>query len=367
MSDERRSTGDVLREYLAERGWTQADLAYAIGKTNAAVNDVIQGKRSVSPEMATLFGAAFGTDASFWLELEAGKHSEDHNVSDTRKRSHFLSLAPIREMARRGWIKDTTSTSDLEAELKTFFRIESLEQSPELSAATRKTDGAEPLSPAQRAWCFRARNLASDLLTVPFDLKRLDECLNQLRPLMAYAPEARKVAEVLGGYGIRLVIVEPLSGSRIDGAAMWIDPEKPMIALSLRMDRIDSFWFTLMHEFSHVCHRDSISVDSDLAEKGGAALTAMKSPTERRADNEAATMLVSEDRITSFIHRVGPLYSKKRIIQFAHRAKVHPGIIVGQLQHRGEIPYSANRELLVKIRDRVVPYSVTDGWGNTVN
>jgi HTH-type transcriptional regulator/antitoxin HigA len=64
--------------------------------------------------------------------------------------------------------------------------------------------------------------------------------------------------------------------------------------------------------------------------------------------------------------RVSPLYSKTRIIQFAHTIQIHPGIIVGQLQYRGEIGYSANREMLVKIRDIVIDSALTDGWGRSV-
>jgi HTH-type transcriptional regulator/antitoxin HigA len=50
---------------------------------------------------------------------------------------------------------------------------------------------------------------------------------------------------------------------------------------------------------------------------------------------------------------------------FAAQIGVHPGIVVGQLQHLDEIPYSHNREMLVRIRDRVTNSAVTDGWGHT--
>jgi len=64
-----------------------------------------------------------------------------------------------------------------------------------------------------------------------------------------------------------------------------------------------------------------------------------------------------------FIARVRPLYSKKRIIGFANRINVHPGIVVGQLQHRDEIKYSQNREMLVKVRETLASAALTDGWG----
>jgi HTH-type transcriptional regulator/antitoxin HigA len=88
---------------------------------------------------------------------------------------------------------------------------------------------------------------------------------------------------------------------------------------------------------------------------------------ERRANDDAADALIPRAEMESFIRRVGPLYSKDKIIKFAHRIKMHPGVIVGQLQRRSEIGYSANREMLAKIRGFVVSACVTDGWGHTID
>ena len=73
--------------------------------------------------------------------------------------------------------------------------------------------------------------------------------------------------------------------------------------------------------------------------------------------------MVPKTELDSFVGRVSPIYSSERLIQFAHRIKIHPGIIVGQLQHRKELRYSAFREFLVKIRSYVVSSALTDGWG----
>lgn len=59
----------------------------------------------------------------------------------------------------------------------------------------------------------------------------------------------------------------------------------------------------------------------------------------QRADREAANLLVRVGALKSFIIRVGPMYSKDKITRLANRIEMHPGIIVGQLQHRGEIGY----------------------------
>jgi HTH-type transcriptional regulator/antitoxin HigA len=92
---------------------------------------------------------------------------------------------------------------------------------------------------------------------------------------------------------------------------------------------------------------------------------AEKPEVERKADNFACEFLVKKDELDKFIARVRPFYYKQKIALFANRINVHPGIVVGQLQHRKVIPFSHNREMLEKVQKIVTPSALTDGWGNT--
>ncbi len=159
------------------------------------------------------------------------------------------------------------------------------------------------------------------------------------------------------------MVVEHLPKTRIDGAALWLDENTPAVALSLRYDRIDSFWYTLAHEMMHIRHQDEWSVDDALV--GEEAIPSTEKPDyEQRADREAAEFLVPAREIEGFIARMRPLYSKKKIIQFANRIQVHPGVIVGQLQRRGEIGYGHSREMLIKVRAVLREAALSDGWGD---
>jgi HTH-type transcriptional regulator/antitoxin HigA len=171
---------------------------------------------------------------------------------------------------------------------------------------------------------------------------------------------------VLADLGVRLVIVEPLPDVRIDGATFW-DDRGPVIALSMRHDRIDGFWFTVMHECSHVRNGDPLSVDTGMVDAvKGIIVPLADDEAEARANREAADSLIPSEEMDSFIRRVGPLYATDRIIQFANRLKIHPGIIVGQLQFRKELGYMNLRDCLVRIRDHVISTTLTDGWGQIV-
>jgi hypothetical protein len=59
-------------------------------------------------------------------------------------------------------------------------------------------------------------------------------------------------------------------------------------------------------------------------------------------------------------------YGKQKITGFANRIGVHPGIVVGQLQFRKEIPWSSYRQMLEKVRSIVIQSTLTDGWGQTL-
>ena len=359
--------GDVIRERIKTRGWTQGDLARIVGKTPAAINEIIQGRRGITPEMASLLTAALGENADFWLTLGAKNRStpDEGAIERTRQRARLYELAPVKEMQRRGWISDTTDLEQINSELCGFFETESLVAEPEFPVATRRSDPLADLNAAQRAWCFRARNIAKARPGGPFDPGAVEGARHKLRELARHPKDARHVPDVLSRYGIRFVIVEPIRSSGIDGAAFWIDDGSPAIAMSLRYDRIDYFWFTLMHEFAHISHGDRLSIDAHLVGDGQSP-TLLKDEGERRADRVAAESLISPGDLDSFMRRVGPMYSKPTVIGFAKRIRIHAAIVVGQLQYCGELGWNSHREMLEKVRDIIVGTSIVDGWGCTL-
>jgi HTH-type transcriptional regulator/antitoxin HigA len=233
--------GDYIRQELGARGWTQSDLARILGRPLPTVNGIIQGKHAIMPEMAIALGEAFGTGPEVWMQREASYRLSLAKDGDAgvRKRARLYEVAPIKELQSRGWIGPADDPDALEKELLTFFEVDSLDAEPEIVASFRRTAPDEPLTPALKAWCFRARHLARALKVAPFLDGRLGECEKELRRLAAFPKEARKVPRVLAAYGIRFVVVEPLSGSKADGAAFWLNPRAPVIVLSLRYDRVD--------------------------------------------------------------------------------------------------------------------------------
>jgi HTH-type transcriptional regulator/antitoxin HigA len=270
-------------------------------------------------------------------------------------------------MQKRGWIKPTKTITALQGCLAAFFSLPEINR---LKAATLRASAQESeLTPEQLAWCVRALQLAKSVPAKRFTNKSFAEGIPQLRALANFPENVRKVPKVLSEMGIRFVVIEHLPKSKIDGAALWLGDDwgRPVVALSLRYDRIDSFWHTLFHELSHIKNKDSYVLDVDIVGADRCLSHEALSKIESRANEEAAEMLIPKEMLHSFIVRTRPFYYTEKIIQFANLIKIHPGIIAGQLQYRKEIDWSANRLMLVKVRDILISGAMTDGFGTKIS
>lgn len=360
--------GEVIKRELEARGWTQADLAFVLGRRQPEISAIILGKRSISPEVAHELAASLGKNAHYWLSLEAAYNASKVTPNDEgiSRRLKLLESYPIREMMKRGWIEPTDDINLIEERLCRFLGVKSLDERPQLNHAARKSTSYSDTTPAQDAWIVRVRQLAPYApATAKFTDRACNEALDRLRALLNDPEEVRHVPRILSESGIRFVLVEGLPSTGIDGVCTWLDRHSPVIGISQRLDRIDGFWFTLLHEMHHVKHhagQENPILDINLVGEDAKHI-GNKPEMEKLADEFAANFSIKKSDLDNFIARIRPLYSKQRVKAFAATKQIHPGIVVGQLQYRGEIPYSHQREMLVKVRHHLTDAALTDGWG----
>ena len=303
---------------------------------------------------------------AYRLNRPAQKHDA------TLARWELFKLAPVNEMIKRGWVESSSDVDVLRTRVLAFFEKntpEEIEEDLFPHAARKSGQYKAELTAPQRAWLRRVKSLGRAVHAAKFTKDSVSLALRKLRPLMRQAEEVRHVPRVLAECGIRFIVIEHLQQTRIDGACLWLSKDEPVIALSLRYDRLDYFWFTLLHELGHVTNGDGWAVilvpDSDLV-GDHATKTSEKPEIEQLADRFAGESLIDPKEISDFIIRVKPLFSKAKIHGFALRVGVHPAIVIGQLQHRGAIHWSHSREFLVKVRDIVTESATTDGWGHII-
>ena len=362
--------GEAIRAKMKERGWTQLDLAVIMGRPLQRVSDIIMGKRRITPGTAAELSAAFGTTAQWWMDQESAYRLSQVTNSDlpnVSRRARLFALGPVNEMVRRGWLEQSRDIAVLEQQFMRFVDTDNLDVAPTFYAhAFRKSTPYHTDTPAQTLWLFRVRQLAGLVPAARYSEDRYEEIVEGLRKLVPSPEEVRHVPRLLAEAGVRLVVVEPLKSTRIDGVCFWLADNAPVVAISMRYNRIDYFWHTLMHELAHLRNQDGLANDHATVDIEGERQDSTLAH-EREADTIATETLVPRDALENFISRLAPLYSSKAIRGFAATTGTHAGIVVGQLQHREEVPYAKYRQLLVPVRDFIVQAALTDGWGNTVS
>lgn len=356
--------GEFLKEEIEARGWTQIELADIMGRPTRLVNEIIAGKRAITPETAIQLGNALDTGPELWMNLESQYQLSKVASSDdlVARRARLYTLFPVREMIKRRWIEATENIDVLEHQFLKFFAIDSLDATPSLFHAAKKSDVHEDVTMQQMAWLFRAKAIAKEQVLNKYKKENLIDALPKIRALLTAPEEVRHVARILSECGVRFVLVEPLPSSKIDGACFWLSESQPVIAMSLRLDRIDNFWFVLRHEIEHVLQEHGRDSDFILDQDIEAQSAGRIKQEEQVANQAAADFCVPQSELNGFIARVKPYFSEERICLFAQRLGIHPGLVVGQLQ-RKLARYDLLRKHQAKIRDIAIKSAPADGWG----
>ena len=262
--------GEFLRDELGARGWSQTELAEIIGRPVRLINEIIAGKRTITPETAIQLGDSLGTGPELWMNLESQYQLSKVRSTDglVARRARLYERFPVREMIKRGWIEASKSIDVVEHQFLSFFDIPTVDAEIPFCHAAKKSDPQDQPTVLQLAWLRRARRLALEMVTPAYSETQLRASLTRLSALLTAPEETRHVAKVLDECGVRFVVVEPIPGAKIDGACFWLPNEQPVVALSLRLDRIDNFWFVLRHELEHVLRRHGLErgyiLDQDL-------------------------------------------------------------------------------------------------------
>lgn len=308
---------------MHEKGLRRADLIPYFG-TSSRVSEVLGRKRSLTVQMIRDLAKGLGLSAETLLGLA---DPATRPSSDELDWSQF----PIKEMNRRGWLKSLggSVSQSMEQAVRGFIADAGLQFG---AAAFRRTIAGEAQSSATRyslyAWLARviqrARALKDGLGRYNHDhlsagfLKELAQ--------LSWSEQGPHVAvEFLRNHGIVIVIEEHLKGTQLDGAALRDIDGTPIIGLTLRYDRIDNFWFTLMHEVAHIWKHVG---------EHEAFLDDLDASSEDRREAEA-NRLARDAFIPRLIWKRSPAYlspSRETVLQLSHELRIHPAIIAGRLR-----------------------------------
>lgn len=332
--------GDTILDLLEERDWTQQQLADRLGYSLKHVNQLIKGKVPLTEDAAIRLQNVLGASVGFWLTREA-QYRERAALLDAAERQvamvPWLERFPIKEMMDVGALPkmrlDAKSKSQLVGELLGFFGVASPDQwetqygCMELCFRRSREDQADVA--AISAWLRMGEQLAEKLDGPDYDEARFKSALTEIRGLTSLLPHdfQPRMQKLLQQSGVAFVMLPALPRTHVSGVARWLNPHRPLIQLSLYGKQNDRFWFSFFHEAAHILlhSRQKKTVFLDDPSKSETS-----SKDEQEANAWARDFLIAPSQAALL-----PTLAKTRaaIKEFAQSVGVHPGILVGRMQH----------------------------------
>ena len=319
---------------MDQRGLTRRDLIPFIGSASK-VSEVLSGKRDITMAMARALHKHLGIPAEVLLQGPSVSFDNEELDLDWKR-------FPLKAIAEWAGMKDTRNLKDRAEEIVRASMNRAGGQQAAATALFRKNDLTRVNAKADRyaltAWCWQVMAQANEAL--PSAEYRADtvtpEFLREVAKVSRFGDGPRLARDVLAGLGVALQIVPHLPRTYLDGAAMWVDGDRPVIGLTLRYDRIDNFWFTLLHELAHLGRHldgdESTVFYDDLSLRGPKTEIAAVEDVETEADKWAEDALwPSNDDWESSLRfdNLAPM----EIIELGQKYEVHPAVIAGRVRY----------------------------------
>ncbi|WP_287130243.1 ImmA/IrrE family metallo-endopeptidase [Candidatus Cyanaurora vandensis] len=320
---------EAIRFRMEQQGLKAKDLVAYIGSASK-VSEILAGKRPLSLTMIRNLVNGLGIPAEVLLQEPGAKLASEVVLEQGRQ-------FPLAEMVKRGWFTGFSGTvteakQNLEDLINNFVGV--LGSNALIPTLNRQhiRDGCQQDEYALMAWRIRVANLALCESLPPYKPGTVTPAFLQEVVRLSYLESGPLLArEFLNKNGIHLICEPHLPKTHLDGAALKLPDGSCVVALTLRHDRLDNFWFTLCHELAHVAlHLDQDDVEAffdDVSQAG-----------TDRYENEADA-LASESLIPAQLWESAQLTkhsSSESVVQFAEQIRISPAIPAGRIRYENK-------------------------------
>ena len=321
----------AIEFHMEQNNLSPRDLIPFIG-SRAKVSEVLSGKRAITMPMARALHEHLGIPAEVLLH-------PPETMYETPLAELEWHRFPLKAMVKMDWIPGADDL--LKRTKEVMLDLINRAGGEEIASAVyyRKNDHARAnakMDPyALKAWCWHVLAQANEnppkseykpeTVTLDF-LKAVGKLSrNEFGPLQA--------KQFLAENGISLVIAQHLPKTYLDGAALQLGGGQPVVGLTLRYDRIDNFWFCLLHELAHVglhlnADDSQVFVD-DMSLRN--AIGEHEDVRENEADDLAEEALIPTDVWKSWIANNPP--TGIAVLNLANALEIHPAIVAGRVRY----------------------------------
>ncbi len=318
----------AIKFRMEQLGKSPRDLDMIFG-SRAKTSEVLNGKRELTLKMIRALHEHLGIPAKILIREGEGLPEVPGSIDIDR--------FPAKEMARRGWVTVTGDTKDRVEEVihELIAGAGGREALPQALFRQGGRANAKTDVHALQAWCLHVLNVARRAgLEGRYRTGTIDlSFLRELARLSTLDDGPKLAREKLAQHGVVLVVATHLPKTYLDGAALRTAEGVPVVAMTVRHDRLDNFWFCLLHELAHLGRHvpdgDGELFIDDLQlrelEHG------VEDAREREADEWAEEALIPKTAWEN--HPAVRSPSIRNALSLARLADVHPAIVAGRLRH----------------------------------
>jgi len=327
---------DAIKFRMQQQGLTQKDLEPLIG-SQSKVSEVLNHRRPLSLSMIRNLHHELEIPAEVLIQKPGASIPEKH---------YLLADYPFNDMYYQGYFDFSGTLKQAKQQyeecLEQLFSI--FNGKSQALALCRNSEG-EVDQNALRAWQAKVLVIANKQTSMEFEPIRIGvDQIKEIVQLSAFTTGPLKVGDYLAEFGIPFVILKHLPHTYLDGACFRSQEGRTIIGMTLRHDRQDNFWFTLVHELAHIFIHLQEGDDLVFMDDTEHAVDGCDEK-EVEANQLASDLLIPADVWERERDRLCESNDSSYISKLAESLGICPAIIAGRIRHDKD-DYSLHSNLL---------------------
>lgn len=325
--------GQYLKDYLESARISQTEFSTRLGITQKHMNEILNGKKNITLEMAGNIQRLTGIDSKFIITIENNRKIEENLIEqyETRENlNNYLRGFPINDLKKYKWLvfRDESNVFQKSIDLLDFLKVKDFNVFNELEKKVLFKKSGEDYKKLC-LWIARCDELSHEQVVRAYNSRNFDDLIKDLK-LEAYNKNfnLKNIQIILNNYGILFIVEKALPGTKVRGV-FKVNGNTPAIYITKMYNGKDSFYLELFHELKH-CKSDyneaknKIIADGDLEK-------------EKAADQFALDTMI-DPKLWSIILKD---YNEKNILKISEEYKIPPSFIVGRLAYHNFLKYSS--------------------------
>lgn len=343
--------GYYLNDIIEDLEMSQEDFAKRLGTTAKTVSKLLNGQTPLTNDLALKASLMLGISMETLLNLQ--KKYDEKVLEIERQKRLDAQIEIINQIDYSYFIKNNflPAVSNVKQKIENlcaFLKVSDLTilKSPDLLASFRTSvqNVTDKNIINANVWLQTAINMGYEAPVDQYNEKKLKSYIPEIRSMTLQNPDLflPRLKEIFKECGVAFVLLPALKNSGINGVVKWYD-EKVVLAINDRNTYADTFWFSLFHEIKHVLQRKKtkVIINDDV-------LSAVDEYLENDANEFARATLIPPEKYYNYFRFLGKYISREQILEFSRQISIHPGIVVGRLQHDKRIPFTHFSDLREK-------------------